>query len=148
MGTATVPHRLVLVFPKERAESLPTAPSKDPAREGWRFIFQPYSHRTILSSRVPLHARLPEPCCEPPWEPSFSWPRFLLWRDLCLGVGPVNQFRSVKKRAPKLRSFSGRKNERTRWAPIMGAQFVLPKMGPEFDPTFRGTTLQNFKTSV
>ena len=60
----------------------------------------------ILSSRMPSHTRLPEPCCEPPWEPSFSWPRFLLWRDLCLGVGLVNQFRSVKKRAPKLRSFS------------------------------------------
>ena len=95
-----------------------------------------------------MHTQLPEPCCEPPWEPSVSWPRFLLQRDLCLGVGLVNPFRAVKKRARKLRSFSGPKNGRTIWAPIMGAHLVLPKMGPEFDPSLWATTLKKTQTSV
>ena len=78
----------------------------------------------------------------------FSWWRFRLRLDLCLGVGPVNQKSTGKKWFPKLCPFSGPKNDRTKRAPIMGAQFVLSKMGPEFDPTFRRTTQINSKTRV
>jgi hypothetical protein len=66
---------------------------------------------------------------------------FWLRCDFCSFVGFGNAFRTVKKRAPKVRSFSGPKNERTRWAPIMGARFVASKTGPKYGP-ISGTTSQ------
>ena len=53
-----------------------------------------------------------------------------------------------EKRAPKVRSFSGPKNERTRWAPIMGARLVASKMGPKYGPTFGNTSQLNPQPSV
>jgi len=78
----------------------------------------------------------------------FSWWRLRLQLDLCLGVGPVNQKSTGKKWFPKLGPFSGPKKDRTKRAPIMGAQFVLSKMGPEFDPTFRRATQIDSTTMV
>ncbi len=43
---------------------------------------------------------------------------FQLRCDFCPFAGFGNALRTVKTRAPKVRSFSGPKNERTRWAPI------------------------------
>ena len=132
-------------MPNEVVESSPPPRLKTRPKNTHAFSTQLYPECTVVPPKKNLLTQLPEPCCEPPWEPSVSWPRFLLQRDLRLGVGLVNPFRSVKKRAPKLRSFSGPKNGRTRWAPIMGAHLVLPKMGPEFDPSLWATTLKKNK---
>ena len=59
-----------------------------------------------------------EPCGEPPPELWFSAPRFSPQLDLCLVVGLEKRFRSGRKCAPKVWSFSGPKINRTRWAPI------------------------------
>ena len=148
-GNFNNPRRGGVVMPSEIVERFPP-PRLKTRPQNTNALQCNCTLRVLICSPPPepLHAQLPEPCWEPPWDPSFSWPRFLLWRDLCLGVGLENQFRFVKKRAPKVRSFSSPKNERTRWAPTMGAHLVIPKMGPEFDPSLWGTTLQNFKTSA
>ena len=93
-----------------------------------------------------LYEHLLEPCGEPPPELWFSAPRFSPQPDLCLVVGLEKRFRSVRKCAPKVWSFSGPKINRTRWAPIMGAHLVLPKTRPEFDPPLWATTLPKSQT--
>jgi hypothetical protein len=91
-----------------------------------------------------MYEHLLEPCWEPPPELWFSTPRFSPQLDLCLVVGLEKRFRSDRKCAPKVWSFSGPKIERTRWAPIMGAHLVLPKTRPEFDPSLWATNPTEF----
>ena len=83
-----------------------------------------------------LYEHLLEPWGEPPPDLWFPTPRFSPQPDLCLVVGLEKRFRSVRKCAPKVRSYSRPKIRRTRWAPIMGAHLVRSLLGPENDPTF------------
>jgi len=124
-----------------------TAPKENTASKQYRIgnVFSPRMYGFALPLTI-LYEHLLEPVGEPPPELWFSEPRFSLQIDLCLVVGFEKRFRSVQKCAPKVRSFSGPKIGRTRWAPIMGAHLVLPKMRPEFDPSLWATTLPKSQT--